>query len=83
MLSQKRIRRKTLQNSDPGKILNLVMSLEVELCSHLQNKINSYVSIYLFICILFKLINVSLLIAEIGRYRLLFSIFIISPTKLR
>ncbi|XP_026315730.1 cGMP-dependent 3',5'-cyclic phosphodiesterase-like [Hyposmocoma kahamanoa] len=42
MLSQKRIRRKTLQNSDPGKILNLVMSLEVELCSHLQNKINSY-----------------------------------------
>ncbi|XP_013196675.1 cGMP-dependent 3',5'-cyclic phosphodiesterase [Amyelois transitella] len=41
---KKHAKRKTLQNSDPGKILDLVMSLEDELCADLQIKINGYLA---------------------------------------
>lgn len=37
-------KRKHIQNSDPGKILDLVMNLTDDSCSQLQIKINSYVS---------------------------------------
>lgn len=45
MSLKKRNKSKTLQNSDPGKLLDLIMNLDDEHCSHLQNKINVYVSI--------------------------------------
>ncbi|XP_072939008.1 cGMP-dependent 3',5'-cyclic phosphodiesterase-like [Epargyreus clarus] len=35
-------RRKSIQHSDPGKILDLVMSLSDESCAHIQMKINTY-----------------------------------------
>ncbi|KAJ2950181.1 hypothetical protein O0L34_g11539 [Tuta absoluta] len=43
-LSLKRHKRKTIQYSDPGRILELVMSLYDENCSGLQVKINSYLA---------------------------------------
>ncbi|XP_068632592.1 cGMP-dependent 3',5'-cyclic phosphodiesterase-like [Battus philenor] len=43
MISTKRQRRKSVQNSDPGKILDLVMNLTDEKCAHLQTKINIYI----------------------------------------
>lgn len=45
MANHKKInRRKGIQNSDPGKILDLVMNLSDDSCSQLQVKINIYVS---------------------------------------
>lgn len=37
-------KRRSLQNSDPGKILDLVMNLNDDTSSQLQIKINCYVS---------------------------------------
>ncbi|KAL0881167.1 hypothetical protein ABMA27_002280 [Loxostege sticticalis] len=42
MASQRKGKRKSIQNSDPGKILDLVMSLNDESCAQLQIKINTY-----------------------------------------
>lgn len=42
-LSHKKPRRKNIQHSDPGKILDLVMSLTDDKCSEIQMKINTYV----------------------------------------
>ncbi|XP_013149073.1 PREDICTED: cGMP-dependent 3',5'-cyclic phosphodiesterase-like [Papilio polytes] len=38
----RRQRRKSVQNSDPGKILDLIMSLTDDKCALLQTKINTY-----------------------------------------
>uniref|UniRef100_A0A2H1VME5 Phosphodiesterase n=1 Tax=Spodoptera frugiperda TaxID=7108 RepID=A0A2H1VME5_SPOFR len=43
-LSHKKPRRKNIQHSDPGKILDLVMSLTDDKCSEIQMKINTYLS---------------------------------------
>ncbi|KAI5639906.1 3'5'-cyclic nucleotide phosphodiesterase domain-containing protein [Phthorimaea operculella] len=43
--SLKKHKRKTIQYSDPGRLLELVMSLYDENCSGLQVKINSYLAI--------------------------------------
>ena len=46
MASHKKVhKRKGIQNSDPGKILDLVMNLNDETSALLQVKINIYVSI--------------------------------------
>ncbi|XP_052748765.1 cGMP-dependent 3',5'-cyclic phosphodiesterase-like isoform X2 [Galleria mellonella] len=42
MATQKRHKRKSIQNSDPGKILDLIISLNEETCAQLQIKINTY-----------------------------------------
>ncbi|KAG6449372.1 hypothetical protein O3G_MSEX006036 [Manduca sexta] len=42
MASQKKYRRKSMQRSDPGKILDLIMSLGDEFCYQLQVKVNTY-----------------------------------------
>lgn len=45
MASQKRhSRQKSIQNSDPGKILDLVLSLTDDGAAQLEVKINTYVS---------------------------------------
>ncbi|XP_028164363.1 cGMP-dependent 3',5'-cyclic phosphodiesterase-like [Ostrinia furnacalis] len=44
MSTQRKGRRKSIQNSDPGKILDLVMSLNDEACAQLQIKINTYLA---------------------------------------
>ncbi|KAM3963607.1 cGMP-dependent 3',5'-cyclic phosphodiesterase [Aphomia sociella] len=42
MATQKKHRRKCIQNSDPGKILDLIMSLNEDACAQIQIKINTY-----------------------------------------
>ncbi|XP_059055521.1 cGMP-dependent 3',5'-cyclic phosphodiesterase-like [Achroia grisella] len=42
MALQKRNRRKSIQNSDPGKILDLIINLNEDTCAGLQIKINTY-----------------------------------------
>lgn len=54
MASKKKSKGRTLQDSDPGKLLDLIMNLDDEYCSHLQKKINVYVSINLFIVGVFQ-----------------------------
>lgn len=44
-LQKKQNRRKSIQNSDPGKILDLVMSLTDDACADLEIKLNTYVRI--------------------------------------
>lgn len=44
-LEKKSLKIKSLQNSDPGKVMDLVMNLTEDYSSHLQVKINNYVSI--------------------------------------
>ncbi|CAH1646463.1 unnamed protein product [Spodoptera littoralis] len=43
-LAHKKPRRKNIQHSDPGKILDLVMSLTDDTCSEIQIKINTYLT---------------------------------------
>lgn len=44
-LTLQKKQRKTIQNSDPGKILDLVMSLTDDACADLEIKLNTYVCI--------------------------------------
>lgn len=46
MSQKKHNRRKSIQNSDPGKILDLVMSLTDDTCAQLQTRLNTYVRSY-------------------------------------
>lgn len=54
MISQKKQRRKSVQNSDPGKILDLVMNLLDEKCGLIQTKINEYVIMLLIVYNFFR-----------------------------
>lgn len=47
-MASKKGKRRSIQYSDPGKILDLVMSLNDETCAALQNKINVYVRSFTF-----------------------------------
>lgn len=56
MATNRKARRKSIQNSDPGKILDLVMSLDDDTCAELETKTNTYVrkSFPLYLCTYYK-----------------------------